>query len=416
MWLLDRALRRLLKRGELLITDHDGSRHRYGAAAPGLEPVAIRFGDSGLALKIALNPDLAAAEAYMDGRLTFDEGDILALIRLVAANDRWEDRAPRGRRIDLSRIRAWFKARNREARARRNVAHHYDIGNDLYRLFLDEDLQYSCAYFTDPANGLDRAQADKKAHVAAKLDLKPGQRVLDIGCGWGGTALYLNEHYGVEVLGVTLSEAQLSLARERAAAAGVGDQVKFELVDYRRVEGQFDRIVSIGMFEHVGAVHYDEFFAQARRLLAPDGVMLLHTIGRFDVPSAGDAFADKYIFPGYHLPNLSQIVAASEHWGLISTDIEALRVHYAWTLQHWLERTRAHRAEIVAMYDERFFRMWEVYLAGGIVMFETGGGCVYQIQYARARDAVPLTRDYLFAEETRLREGGGEPGGWRRAG
>ena len=228
--------------------------------------------------------------------------------------------------------------------------------------------------------------------------------MLDIGCGWGGTALYLHRAFDVDVLGVTLSEEQLELARARAAEAGVADRVRFELMDYRRVEGSFDRIVSVGMFEHVGAAHYDEFFAQAHRLLAPDGVMLLHTIGRFDTPSAGDPFADKYIFPGYHLPNLSQIVSASERWRLIAADVETLRLHYAFTLRHWLARTRANREQIIALHDLRFFRMWEVYLAGAIAMFELGGACVYQIQYLRSRTAAPLTRDYIGETEQRLRE------------
>ena len=405
MWLLDRVLRRLVRRGELAITDHDGKIYRYGAPAAELEPVAVRFTDSRVAGAIMRRPEVAAAEAYMDGRLVFEAGDILALTLLVTANNRWEDGEPGGAKHNpLQGPRAWFAARNREKRARRNVAHHYDIGNPLYRLFLDDDLQYSCAYFTDPANGLEQAQADKKAHIAAKLYLKPGQKVLDIGCGWGGTALYLHREFDVDVLGVTLSEEQLKLARERAAAAGVADRVRFELMDYRRLSGSFDRIVSIGMFEHVGAAHYDEFFAQARRLLAPDGVMLLHTIGRFDTPSAGDPFADKYIFPGYHLPNLSQIVSASERWRLIAADVETLRLHYAFTLRHWLARTRAHREEIVALHDLRFFRMWEVYLAGAIAMFELGGACVYQVQYLRSRTAAPLTRDYIGETELRLRD------------
>jgi len=402
MWLLDRVLRRLVRRGELQITDHDGKTYRYGAPDAALEPVAVRFADARVATAIVRRPELAAAEAYMDGRLSFDSGDILALIRLVTANSRWEDGEPGGGRPLLQGPRTWFARRNREQRARRNVAHHYDIGNALYRLFLDEDLQYSCAYFTEPGASLEEAQAAKKAHIAAKLWLKPGQKVLDIGCGWGGMALFLNREFDVDVLGVTLSEEQLAVARERAAAAGVGDRVRFELLDYRRVTGSFDRIVSVGMFEHVGAAHYDEFFAQARRLLAPDGVMLLHTIGRFDTPSAGDPFADKYIFPGYHLPNLSQIVSASERWRLIAADVETLRLHYAYTLRHWLARTRAHRDEIVALYDLRFFRMWEVYLAGAIGMFELGGACVYQIQYLRDREAAPITRDYIGETERRL--------------
>jgi cyclopropane-fatty-acyl-phospholipid synthase len=402
MFLLDKALRRLVRRGQLIVTDHDGKVYRYGSPADGAAPVAIRFHDRSVANAIVRSPELGVAETYMEGRLTFDQGDMLALITLASSNGRFEDGEPRRPRLDLRRLKTWFKARNREARAKQNVAHHYDIGNPLYRLFLDDDMQYSCAYFTDPANDLERAQEDKRAHIAAKLFVKSGQRVLDIGCGWGGMALYLHRHYGVEVLGVTLSEEQLALARERAAAAGVADKVKFELLDYRRVEGTFDRIVSVGMFEHVGAAHYGEFFGQARRLLKPDGVMLLHTIGRFDMPSAGDPFADKYIFPGYHLPNLSEMVSASEKWRLIAADVETLRLHYAYTLRHWMQRTRDHKAEIVAMYDERFFRMWEVYLAGAISMFENGAGCVYQVQYLRDRRAVPITRDYMFEEERRL--------------
>ena len=288
--------------------------------------------------------------------------------------------------------------------SRRNVAHHYDIGNDLYRLFLDDDLQYSCAYFTDPANSLEQAQADKKAHIAAKLHLKPGQRVLDIGCGWGGTALYLNRVAGVEVLGVTLSEEQLKVARERAEAAGVADRVKFELIDYRSVTGRFDRIVSIGMFEHVGAAHYVEFFARCYDLLADDGVMLLHTIGKLGKAAAApDPFTDKYIFPGYHLPSLSSMAAASEQVRLITTDVETLRLHYAYTLRHWLKRTEAAREQIVALYDERFFRLWQFYLAGAIVGFESGTMCNYQIQYSRDRHALPITRDYMAEAEGKYR-------------
>ena len=403
MWLLDKVLRRLIRQGELTITDHDGKVYRYGRPAEGIAPVAMRFNHKNVSRAIVRSPELGVPEAYMDGRLTFDEGDIMALILLAGLNSRFEERRPRRRRKLLGDLNTWFKARNREARAKRNVAHHYDIGNPLYRLFLDGDLQYSCAYFTDPSNSLEQAQADKKAHIAAKLCLKPGHKVLDIGCGWGGMALYLHRHYGVEVLGVTLSEEQLKLARERAEAEGVADKVKFELIDYRRVTGPFDRIVSVGMFEHVGAAHYDEFFGKVRELLAPDGVMLLHTIGRFDEPSTGDPFADKYIFPGYHLPNMTQMLAASERWKLIASDVETLRLHYAWTLRHWMVRTRAHRDEIVAMYDDRFFRMWEVYLAGAIAMFETGAGCNFQVQYVRDRHAVPYTRDYMIEEERRLR-------------
>jgi cyclopropane-fatty-acyl-phospholipid synthase len=406
MWpLLDKVLKRMVRRGRLVVTDHRGEAHPYGTSDPAFAPVGLRFNDAKVVRDVVRHPVLGFAEAHMAGRIDFDEGDMVALVRLLRGNDRFEDKAPRGKRFAdcFGGFADWRQARNFEARSKRNVAHHYDIGNALYRLFLDEDLQYSCAYFTDPANGLEQAQADKKAHIAAKLYLKPGQKVLDIGCGWGGMALYLHRHFDVDVLGVTLSEEQLKLARERAAAAGVSDRVKFELRDYRRVEGIFDRIVSVGMFEHVGAAHYDEFFAQCRKLLAPDGVMLLHTIGRFDVPKAGEAFAEKYIFPGYHLPNLSQIVEASQRWNLIHSDIETLRLHYAYTLLHWIDRCEAHRDEIVAMYDERFYRMWQIYLAGALAMFEDGGGCNYQIQYVRDRRAVPITRDYIAETERRLR-------------
>ena len=411
MWLLDRLLRALVKRGELEILDHDGTRHRFGAPDADLAPITIRFADRKLAGQLVRNIRLAAAEAYMDGRLTFERGDIAGLIRLIATNRTWEGIGPGGRAMTgLRGLLQRLGPGNRPDRARRNVAHHYDIGNDLYRLFLDEDLQYSCGYFTAPGNSLEQAQADKKAHIAAKLDLRPGQRVLDIGCGWGGLAFYLHRHCGVDVLGITLSEAQLALARRRAAEAGVADHVRFELLDYRRVEGEFDRIVSVGMFEHVGAAHYDEYFRTCRNLLAPQGVMLLHTIGRFDFPKSGDPFANKYIFPGYHLPNLSQMIEASERARLIAADVETLRLHYALTLRHWLERTRAHRREIVALHDERFFRMWEVYLAAAMMMFETGAGCVFQVQYLRDRAAVPITRDYMAAAEAWLRTDAADEG------
>jgi len=342
----------------------------------------------------------------MDGRVIIEDGTILDLLELIVGANRWEDKGAgrKAMRKGKKRFAKLFR-RNNPLRARRNVAHHYDLKDELYELFLDGDKQYSCAYFTDPNNSLEQAQADKKAHIAAKLALKPGQRVLDIGCGWGGMALYLHKVAGVEVLGVTLSEHQLKIARERAAAAGVSDHVKFELIDYRHLDDTFDRIVSVGMFEHVGAKHYDEFFDKCRRLLKPDGVMLLHTIGKLGRVSDGpDPFTDKYIFPGYHLPSLSQMTASSEKAHLIASDVENLRLHYAHTLRHWLARATAARAAIEKMYDERFFRMWEFYLAGGIVMFENGAACNYQVQCIRERTALPITRDYMFETERKYRE------------
>ena len=374
--------------------------------------LTVRFTDRRVALDIAKNPRLGLGEAYMDGRLIVEDGTILDLLRLLVGANRWEDEGEGRGAIAAGKKRlAQMFRRNNLRRARKNVAHHYDLKDELYELFLDADKQYSCAYWTDPEHEtLEQAQLDKKAHIAAKLALEPGQRVLDIGCGWGGMALYLHKVAGVDVLGVTLSEHQLKIARERAAAAGVSDHVKFELIDYRLVKEQFDRIVSVGMFEHVGAPHYDEFFAKCRELLKPEGVMLLHTIGKLgEASTAPDPFTDKWIFPGYHLPALSEMATASQKVRLIASDVENLRLHYAYTLQHWLKRTEAARKKIEAMYDERFFRMWEFYLAGGSVMFENGAACNYQVQYIRERTALPITRDYIAEAEARYRKIGAEP-------
>jgi cyclopropane-fatty-acyl-phospholipid synthase len=409
MALIEKLVGKVIRKGRLNLLMPDGRKLEFG---PGDGKVlTIRLTDRKAAFAIARNPRLGLGEAYMDGRILIEDGDILDLMELVTGANRWEDGGAGRKAIrkGKSPFKALFRAKNVAKRARKNVAHHYDIGNDLYRLFLDDDLQYSCAYFTDPCNSLEQAQLDKKAHIAAKLALEPGQHVLDIGCGWGGTALYLNRVAGVRVTGVTLSEEQLKVARERAKAAGVADQVKFELIDYRHVEEQFDRIVSIGMFEHVGAAHYEEFFAKCRELLKPDGVMLLHTIGKLGKASAPDPFTDKYVFPGYHLPSISQMSAASEKVRLITTDIETLRLHYAYTLRHWLERTRKAKAKIVALYDERFFRMWEFYLAGGVVAFESGSMCNYQLQYVRDRYTLPITRDYMAEAEERYRKLGAAP-------
>ncbi|HEX5237925.1 MAG TPA: cyclopropane-fatty-acyl-phospholipid synthase family protein [Sphingomicrobium sp.] len=374
--------------------------------------LTVRFTDRKVAFDIARNPRLGLGEAYMDGRLIIEDGTILDLLRMLVGANRWEDEGEGRGAIAAGKKRlAQLFRRNNLRRARKNVAHHYDLNDELYEFFLDTDKQYSCAYWTDPEHEtLEQAQLDKKAHIAAKLALEPGQRVLDIGCGWGGMALYLHKVAGVDVLGVTLSEHQVKIARERAVAAGVSDHVKFELIDYRLVNEQFDRIVSVGMFEHVGAHHYDEFFAKCRKLLKPDGVMLLHTIGKLGEPSLSpDPFTDKWIFPGYHLPALSEMTTASQKVRLIASDVENLRLHYAYTLQHWLKRTERAKKQIEAMYDERFFRMWEFYLAGGIVMFENGAACNYQVQYIRERTALPITRDYMAEAEARYRRIGAEP-------
>jgi cyclopropane-fatty-acyl-phospholipid synthase len=407
MALIDLFLAARVKRGQLTVHHADGKSRTFGTADPAFPTVAIRFTDRGAASSILRDPGLGAGEAYMRGRLIVEQGDVRDLVNLLTANDPWEAganalaAAPSRRAIQavthrLDRI-------NMARRSKRNVAHHYDLSDRLYDLFLDSDRQYSCAYFTDPANSLEQAQDDKKAHIAAKLALAPGMKVLDIGCGWGGMALYLHRKTGAEVLGVTLSEEQLKVAQRRAEEAGVADKVRFELIDYRHVTGQFDRIVSVGMFEHVGPAHYTTFFRQCRDLLTPDGVMLLHTIGRAGGPGVTDKWTTKYIFPGGYNPALSEIVAANEGLRMILTDVEVLRLHYSYTLDHWYDRTVAERDAIVALYDEDFYRMWQFYLAGAAAAFRFGGMVNYQLQFARNRHVLPITRDYMFEEERRLR-------------
>ena len=412
MSILGQFLGSVIKQGTIAVHHPDGSVEQFGKAVEGYPDVAVRLVDKGVMRQILLDPRLGAAEAFMDGRLILEKGDIMELIQLLRANRKWE----RGGRLKepgpikqiKDRIAGRLDGLNNQRRSKANVAHHYDLSRDLYELFLDEDMQYSCAYWTSPDNTLEQAQIDKKAHIAAKLDLHAGQKVLDIGCGWGGTALYLNRKFDVDVLGITLSEEQLAVAQERAEEAGVSDRVKFELIDYRdlaeRAAGKFDRIVSIGMFEHVGAPNFPTFFRSAANLMTDDGVMLLHTIGRMGKPGTTDAFTRKYIFPGGYIPALSETLEASEPYRLIATDIETLRLHYALTLREWYKRTQANRDKIVAMYDERFYRMWTFYLAGATAAFESGGMCNYQIQFSRNRHSLPLTRDYLGEVEQNLRE------------
>jgi cyclopropane-fatty-acyl-phospholipid synthase len=401
MWLLDKVLARLVQRGTLTVTDHRGEVFRYGAPDPEFPNVVMRLADGNVGRDMVRSQDLGVAEAFMDGRLIIENDDILGFITLVQSNHPWEgtsaiDRPSRFKRARRKVIRH-LQQMNLPGRSRRNVAHHYDLDGGLYELFLDADRQYSCAYFENDDVTLEEAQRAKKKHIADKLLLKPGQTVLDIGCGWGGMALYLHQNYGVEVLGITLSTEQLAVARQRAADAGVADKVRFELIDYRALTGTFDRIVSVGMFEHVGVPYYQEFFRICRNLLAPDGVMLLHTIGRADGPNVTDAFTRKYIFPGGYIPGLSEIVRGSEPNNLMITDVETLRLHYAKTLRHWYARTMANREKIEALYDARFFRMWIFYLAGAVSGFENRGLVNYQIQFARSRQALPLTRDYMLA-------------------
>ncbi len=405
MWLLDKLLARVVRYGTLTVTTADGRDYRYGVAHPDYGDVKIRFNDTGVPLAIARDPGLGAGEAYMHGRLDVMQGSIADMIELFYHNGSWDKGGPSREGFGewLGTMRNYVDRLNWEGRSRRNVAHHYDLNDRLYDLFLDADRQYSCAYFTDPANSLESAQQDKMAHIAAKLHLKPGQRVLDIGCGWGGLALYLHQKCGVDVLGVTLSQEQLKIARARADTADVSGHVTFELIDYRKVEGQFDRIVSVGMFEHVGPPNYRPFFRKCRELLADDGVMLLHTIGRMAGPGTTDRWTTKYIFPGGYSPALSEIVRATEAEKLITCDVETLRLHYAHTLDEWYRRCVVAHDEIVALYDERFYRMWTFYLAAAASSFRHGSMCNYQLQYIKQRTALPITRDYIGSAEQRLR-------------
>jgi cyclopropane-fatty-acyl-phospholipid synthase len=403
MWLLDRLLRRAISRGALEVIDGRGEVHRYGEA--GAAPIRVRLADAATARAIGANPALGAGEAYMDGRLTFLSGDIVGLLDLVSGNLAWD-------RSNALRVGLWRQARlaarwselNERRRAKRNVAHHYDLDDRLYDLFLDAERQYSCGYFRSgndgPAEGegasdLDRAQRDKLTHIAGKLRLAPGLRVLDIGCGWGGMARHIHAVSGAEVLGITLSEEQLAYARRRADELGLAGKLRYELLDYRDAKGPFDRIVSVGMFEHVGRPNYRAFFERVADLLAPDGVALLHTIGRMGGPGSTDPWTAKYIFPGGYTPALSELAPHVERAWLWTTDIEVWRLHYMKTLEHWLARCRARRAEIEALYDKRFFRMWEFYLAAAAMAFRHDDHVVFQLQLARRRDSLPLTRDYM---------------------
>jgi cyclopropane-fatty-acyl-phospholipid synthase len=351
-----------------------------------------------------LDPQLALGEGYMQGRLKMIEGRIYDLLALLLSNIQHqpEPRWTRGLVIARYLIRRITQF-NPSGRARRNVAHHYDINGAIYDLFLDRDRQYSCGYFTDGAS-LEEAQLAKKRHLAAKLAIGEGQRVLDIGSGWGGLGLYLAKIGHCDVTGVTLSNEQLKISRERALKEGLARVAHFEFMDYRQVEGRFDRIVSVGMFEHVGVNHYVTFFRKVRDLLADDGVALIHTIGRSEPPTVTNPFIAKYIFPGGYIPALSEMVAAIERSGLMISDLEILRLHYADTLRAWRERFLANWDKAAGILDERFCRMWEYYLAGSETAFRYQNLVVFQVQLVKRIEALPTTRDYMLTDEQRLRE------------
>ncbi len=410
---MNRFLRNYIQRfaltGNLKVTDAKGQSFSFGDGTG--EPVHVVIRSKAAEWAITLDPQLALAESYMNGEIDFVEGDVIGLLRIIYAaagtgadTPGWLVASLEGLRYLFRRVQQF----NTQRRSRENVHRHYDLSGELYRLFLDSDMQYSCAYFEGQDASLEEAQLAKKRHLAAKLNLHPGNRVLDIGCGWGGLALYLARHLDAQVLGVTLSTEQHAAAVARADESGLAERARFEIQDYRELRGPFDRIVSVGMFEHVGVNHYRTFFRKCAALLKRDGVMVLHSIGRMSGPSATNAFIRKHIFPGGYIPALSEVIPAIEKSGLIITDVEILRLHYAETLRNWRERFMANRDRAVEIYDERFARMWEFYLAASEASFRWSDMMVFQIQLAHDRNAVPLTRDYIGRAEDALRQRDGQ--------
>jgi cyclopropane-fatty-acyl-phospholipid synthase len=403
---MDRLLRIVLAKaicaGTLRVTTANGTTFTLGDGSG--TPVAIRFKTHAVERGVLFDPELRFGEAYMDGTLVVEEGTIADVLAVILGQRR-DGKPPFWARPQWL-VRYLYRRLmqfNPRPRARRNVAHHYDLDGQLYSLFLDADRQYSCAYFETPDQSLDDAQLAKKRHLAAKLLLERGQRVLDIGCGWGGLALYIAELTGARVTGITLSQEQHALADVRAAEKRLSDTIEFRLQDYRDVDERFDRIVSVGMFEHVGVGYYETFFRKCASLLDDDGVMLLHAIGRSEGPNVTNPWIAKYIFPGGYIPALSEVLPAIERSGLLVTDIETLRLHYAETLKHWRERFLAHRDEAERLYDARFVRMWEFYLAAAEMAFREQAMMVFQIQLTKRQGVVPMTRDYIMRETARLR-------------
>ena len=401
MFPLSHMMKAFIKKGRLDVIDADGKRHTFeGEPGPVDAPypsVTMRLSDKRLYRDLVFKSEIAAAEGYMNGTMTFEEGATLRdFLNLFSINRLNLAAYPLQKAIRRATMMTRRKQQsNRKGEAQGNVSHHYDLGNDFYKLFLDDNMLYSCAYFHNDNESLEQAQRNKLRLIAAKLNLEPGQTVLDIGCGWGDMALYLASMEDVKVVGVTLSTEQQKLATERAEKMGLSDRVEFRLQDYREVTETFDRIVSVGMFEHVGVSHYGEFFAKLNDLMPDDGVALIHSIGHMSPPGMASKFMRKYIFPGAYSPALSEVFESVEKNSLWCLDLEFLRVHYAETLKHWEQRFQSNRAEVEAMYDERFARMWEFYLISAEAMFRTGSQLVFHMQLSRTRDASPLQRDYM---------------------
>jgi cyclopropane-fatty-acyl-phospholipid synthase len=398
-WLLQFLLKTFIQRGIFRVTTSRGSVFTCGDGTG--QPVSVRFATRGAEWGILLDPELKFGESYMNGTFVVEQGSIADVLAIALGQNSDIPRWAQPQAL-LRYLRRRLNQFNPRKRSRRNVAHHYDLDGRLYSLFLDADRQYSCGYFESPKQSLEDAQVAKKRHLAAKLLLKINMCVLDIGCGWGGLGLYLAEVAGADVTGVTLSREQYAVANERAAEKGLAKRARFSLQDYRDIDGTFDRIVSVGMFEHVGVNHYETFFSKCAQLLKPNGVMLLHSIGRSESPSITNAWIAKYIFPGGYIPSLSEVLSAVERSNLLVTDIEILRLHYAETLKAWRERFLARREEIERIYDRRFVRMWEFYLAASEMSFREQDMMVFQIQLTKRQGVVPTTRDYITRKEQRL--------------
>ena len=396
MFPLSHMMKTFIQKGTLEIIDADGERHVFsGEEGP---RVVMKLSDKKLYKDLVFKSEIAAAEAYMDATMTFEEGSELRdFLHLFSINRLSLAAYPLQKAIrKVTMLTRRKQQANKVGEAQQNVAHHYDLGNDFYKLFLDKNMLYSCAYFRKDDESLEQAQRNKLRLIASKLNLKPGQRVLDIGCGWGDMAIYLASMEDVNVVGVTLSTEQQKLATERAAEMGLSDKVEFRLQDYRLLNEKFDRIVSVGMFEHVGVSHYDEYFAKINDLIPDDGLALIHSIGHMSPPGMASKFMRKYIFPGAYSPALSEVFDSVEKNSLWCLDLEFLRVHYAETLRHWEMRFQNNRGKVEEMYDERFARMWEFYLISAEAMFRTGSQLVFHMQLSRNRDAAPLTRDYMI--------------------
>lgn len=410
MFLLPHLLRRFVKHGRLIVRTHDGAEHRFGSGANG-PSVSIRLMDAKVERDLFFNPELATGEAYMDGRLVFEDGSsIYDLLLLFSVNRQGLGSHP----LQQGLRKVWRALRNVHqanplGRAAKNARDHYDFPAAFYSLWLDETMSYSCAYFSHPDETLETAQKNKLRHIAAKLRLSPGMTVAEIGCGWGALAIYLAQVCGVRVTAINVSPEQLKFARQRAAAAGVADKITFVEQDYRELNGTFDRVVSIGMMEHVGVPYFDAYFNKVQELLAPGGFALVHAIGRMSPPGSTAPFIRKYIFPGGYVPSLSEVFASTERVRLWVADCEVLRLHYYWTIRHWRLRFLARRGETVALMGERFARMWEFYLGAVELGFLNGSNMVFQLLLSRQRDDVPVIRDYIVDDERKL-----APGTWSR--